>query len=96
MAGSREAAREVVEVGGVACLLTLLQTKPASNKRLPEVTTSERIQHKSAIALSRLCGEENVARQLVELGGADRLVQLCKDDAERNHSDAVLVACLVR
>ncbi|CAL4101245.1 unnamed protein product, partial [Meganyctiphanes norvegica] len=94
LAGSREAAREVVEAGGVACLLALLQTKPASNKRLPEVTTSERVQQKSAIAMSRLCGDESAARKIVELGGADRLVQLCKDDLERNHSDAVLVACL--
>lgn len=28
--------------------------------------------------------------------GVQRLVRLCKDEKERNHSDAVLVACLVR
>lgn len=30
----------------------------------------------------------------MRLGGIDRLVELCKDADERNHSDAVLVACL--
>ncbi|CAL4118804.1 unnamed protein product [Meganyctiphanes norvegica] len=94
LAGFREAAQEVVDAGGIACLLALLQTKSTSNKRLRDDTTSERVQQKSAIALSRLCGEESAARKLVELGGADRLVQLCKDDVERNHSDAVLVACI--
>ncbi len=31
---------------------------------------------------------------MIRLGGADRLVDLCKDSSERNCSDAVLVACL--
>ena len=45
--------------------------------------------------LYRLCREASVARQVAEQGGAKRLVRLCKDESERNHSDAVLVACLV-
>lgn len=36
-----------------------------------------------------------MASQVAKLGGAERLVRLCKDEHERNHSDAVLVACLV-
>nr|XP_053634436.1 protein inscuteable homolog isoform X2 [Cherax quadricarinatus] len=94
LAGSRETAEEVVRCGGVTILLSLLNTRPAPSHRLPEVATAERVQQKSAIALSRLCKETTVARQVVELGGAERLVRLCKDDQERNHSDAVLVACL--
>ncbi|XP_045130951.1 protein inscuteable homolog [Portunus trituberculatus] len=94
LAGSREAAEEVVESGGVAVLLGLLNTGPAPTHRLPEVATAERVQQKSAIALSRLCREASVARQVAEQGGAKRLVRLCKDESERNHSDAVLVACL--
>ncbi|XP_063860482.1 protein inscuteable homolog isoform X2 [Scylla paramamosain] len=94
LAGSREAAEEVVESGGVAVLLGLLNTRPAPTHRLPEVATAERVQQKSAIALSRLCREASVARQVAEQGGAKRLVRLCKDESERNHSDAVLVACL--
>ncbi|XP_063860478.1 protein inscuteable homolog [Scylla paramamosain] len=94
LAGSREAAEEVVESGGVSVLLGLLNTGPAPTHRLPEVATAERVQQKSAIALSRLCREASVARQVAEQGGAKRLVRLCKDESERNHSDAVLVACL--
>ncbi|XP_042209618.1 protein inscuteable homolog [Homarus americanus] len=94
LAGSQEAAEEVVAGGGVGVLLALLNTRPAPTHRLPEVATAERVQQKSAIAISRLCRESSVARQVVELGGAERLVRLCKDEQERNHSDAVLVACL--
>ena len=36
-----------------------------------------------------------VAAQVVELQGVNRLVRLCKEERERNHSDGVLVACLV-
>ncbi|XP_050727211.1 protein inscuteable homolog isoform X2 [Eriocheir sinensis] len=94
LVGSKEVAEEVVEGGGVAVLLALLNTRPAPTHRLPEVATAERVQQKSAIALSRLCREASVARQVAKQGGAERLVQLCKDERERNHSDAVLVACL--
>lgn len=31
----------------------------------------------------------------MELKGVNRLVRLCKEEKERNHSDGVLVACLV-
>ncbi|XP_064098526.1 protein inscuteable homolog isoform X2 [Macrobrachium nipponense] len=94
LAGSRETAEEVVACGGVNILLGLLNTRPAPTHRLPEVATAERIQQKSAIALSRLCNDPDVAKVVAESGGAERLVHLCKDENERNHSDAVLVACL--
>ncbi|XP_063592257.1 protein inscuteable homolog [Penaeus indicus] len=94
LAGSRGAAEEVVAAGGVSVLLALLNTRPAPSHRLPEVATAERVQQKSAIALSRLCARAAVAREVVERGGARRLVRLCKDEEERNHSDSVLVACL--
>lgn len=44
---------------------------------------------------SRLCSDVAVADQVVELQGVCRLVRLCKEERERNHSDGVLVACLV-
>ncbi|XP_064098528.1 protein inscuteable homolog [Macrobrachium nipponense] len=94
LCGSREAAEEVVGHGGVAVLLNLLNTRPPPSHRLPEVTTAERVQQKAAIALSRLCVSRTVARCVVASGGAERLVRLCKDEHERNQSDAVLVACL--
>ncbi|KAG0717674.1 Protein inscuteable [Chionoecetes opilio] len=94
VAGSKETAEEVVAGGGVAVLLALLNTSSAPTHRLPEIATTERVQQKSAIALSRLCREASVARQVAQQGGAERLVRLCKDEGERNNSDAVLVACL--
>ncbi|ROT70504.1 Inscuteable-like protein [Penaeus vannamei] len=93
LAGSRGGGEEVVPRGRVV-LLALLNTRPAPSHRLPEVATAERVQQKSAIALSRLCGDADVARKVAQQGGAERLVQLCKDEGERNQSDAVLVACL--
>ncbi len=42
----------------------------------------------------RLCMDPQVCFDVLRLGGADRLVELCKDPVERNYSDAVLVACL--
>lgn len=36
-----------------------------------------------------------MASQVVSLEGVPRLVRLCRDEKERNHSDGVLVACLV-
>ena len=47
-----------------------------------------------SFAFSRLCNDSTVCRDLLRLGGIDRLVELCKNASERNYSDAVLVACL--
>ena len=33
---------------------------------------------------------------VVEMGGMERMVQLCRQEKERNYSDGVLIACLVR
>lgn len=46
--------------------------------------------------LFRLCSDPEVAEEVVQLQGVPRLVRLCREDRERNHSDGVLVACLVR
>lgn len=54
-----------------------------------------RLQQKSIIALSRLCGQKEAAAQVVELGGVDKLVRMCREKNERHDSDAVLVAALV-
>lgn len=43
----------------------------------------------------RLCSDVEVSKQVVELEGVNRLIKLCKEERERNHSDGVLVACLV-
>lgn len=45
--------------------------------------------------MCRVCGEENAAREIVDLNGIERIGQLVRDPRERNYSDGVLVACLV-
>jgi len=45
--------------------------------------------------LFRLCSDVEISKQVVELEGVHCLIRLCKDERERNHSDGVLVACLV-
>jgi hypothetical protein len=46
--------------------------------------------------VSRLCSEPEVATQVVQLQGISNLARLCREETERNNSDGVLVACLVR
>lgn len=53
------------------------------------------ISYYSLLRLYRLCSDVEVSKQVVELEGVNRLIRLCKDERERNHSDGVLVACLV-
>lgn len=67
--------------------------------RSPKVTHNEdverRLQQKSVIALSRLCSDVEASKQVVENGGLNKLIQLCRERNERFSSDAVLVAALV-
>lgn len=89
-----ECRTSVLEAGGLVLLLCFLQVRPSLVMRDAEVAACERVQQKSAIALSRLCSDPAVAKQVMSLEGVQRLVRLCKDEKERNQSDAVLVACL--
>ncbi|CAH0553065.1 unnamed protein product [Brassicogethes aeneus] len=54
----------------------------------------KRLQQKTMIALSRLCGDADFAKQVVKLGGTVKLVYLCREKKQRYDSDAVLVAAL--
>ena len=102
MAANANCRHEIQSINGVGFLLSMLDTKvpellidqdqQQGNKA--EILAAERVQKKSAIALSRLCNDPIVCRDLIRLGGADRLVELCKNQEKRNHSDAILVACL--
>ncbi|KZS16220.1 Inscuteable [Daphnia magna] len=94
MAAVYSARAELVSHGALVTLVSFLQLRPSPMQRPAEVTASERVLKKSAIALSRVCGEENAARQIVDLEGIERLAQLVRDPRERNYSDGVLVACL--
>uniref|UniRef100_T1J5H0 Protein inscuteable homologue C-terminal domain-containing protein n=1 Tax=Strigamia maritima TaxID=126957 RepID=T1J5H0_STRMM len=84
----------VTDCEGVVLLLCFLQVRPNMVQTQAETDACERVQQKSAIALSRLCTDEKIAKDVIRLQGVNRLVQLCKDERERNQSDAVLVACL--
>jgi len=98
MAANASCRPDIQSLDGVGFLLSMLETKltPSSHQQLnqAEILAAERVQKKAAIALSRLCNDAVVCRDLIRLGGADRLVQLCKSPEERNYSDAILVACL--
>ncbi|KAF4520776.1 hypothetical protein B566_EDAN011428 [Ephemera danica] len=95
MAAIPEARNHLAEGGrAVVALLCFLQVRSSPLQRAAEISAAERVQQKSAIALSRLCSTATVAQQVVDLQGAERIVRLCKDERERNHSDGVLVACL--
>ncbi|XP_054262354.1 protein inscuteable homolog [Macrosteles quadrilineatus] len=94
MAAVPEVRPHLAEHRAVVALLCFLQVRHCPLQRAPEIAAAERLQHKSAIALSRLCSDPSVAAQVVDLQGINRLVRLCKEERERNHSDGVLVACL--
>ncbi|XP_015380018.1 PREDICTED: protein inscuteable homolog [Diuraphis noxia] len=94
MAAVPEARPHMAANHAVVALLCFLQVRHSPLQRVPEILAAERLQHKTAIALSRLCSDVEVSKQFVELEGVNRLIRLCKDERERNHSDGVLVACL--
>lgn len=54
----------------------------------------ERMQQKIAAALARLAVNKSCASLLLRLNGVRRMVDLCYNPSERNHSDTVLLACL--
>ncbi|KAJ8930514.1 hypothetical protein NQ314_016676 [Rhamnusium bicolor] len=78
----------------VATLLANMSASDVARKQLSEINAPSRLQQKSIIALSRLCGEKQAATQIVELGGVEKLVKMCRERNERHDSDAVLVAAL--
>lgn len=90
MSSSEEARRQLIEEKAPTVLLLFLQSIVGKNEEV-----EKRLQQKSIIALSRLCSNSVAAEQIVNLGGVQKLVQLCRDKRKRFNSDAVLVAALV-
>ncbi|XP_049766335.1 protein inscuteable homolog [Schistocerca cancellata] len=89
-----ETRHSLASQGATLALVCFLQVRSCPLQTGAEITAAERLQQKSAIALSRLCTDKAVAQEIVDLQGVTRLVRLCREDRERNHSDGVLVACL--
>ncbi|XP_041352580.1 protein inscuteable homolog [Gigantopelta aegis] len=79
---------------GIELLVSFLKESPSLCASEAEMAACERVQQKSAIALTRLCREESYAQRIIDLEGIPRLVKLCRSSRERNNSDAVLVASL--
>lgn len=90
MSSSEDARKRLTVEKAPAVLLLFLQSIGSKGE-----DAEKRLQQKSIIALSRLCGERDAAEQLVSLGGVKKLVQLCREKKKRFNSDAVLVAALV-
>ncbi|KAK3097404.1 hypothetical protein FSP39_009333 [Pinctada imbricata] len=85
---------DILGHGGISLALQLLNERPCDYKSPAEISACERVQQKAAIALTRMCREEEVAEKIVDSQGIPRLIQLCRLKKERSNSDAVLVACL--
>ncbi|KAG1661807.1 Protein inscuteable [Nymphon striatum] len=94
MAENTENKADLLENGGIILLLCYLQERPTVVYNKAELAACERVQQKSAIAIARLCSEQEAAISVSKLQGIQRLVRLCKDEKERNCSDSVLLACL--
>ncbi|QQP38661.1 Uncharacterized protein FKW44_019300 [Caligus rogercresseyi] len=85
----------VIDNNGMNFLLSMLDIKVNDEElSITERAAAERVVKKSAIALSRLCNEGPSCDDLMNLGGIDRLVELCKDPFERNNCDGILISCL--
>ncbi|CAH1100811.1 unnamed protein product [Psylliodes chrysocephalus] len=86
------ARKQLTEINAPAALLYFLKINFATDMGSQDV--EKRLQQKSIIALSRLCGEKEASMQVVKLGGVEKLVKMCREKEERFDSDAVLVAAL--
>ncbi|XP_056644652.1 protein inscuteable homolog [Diorhabda sublineata] len=88
MSATEMARKQLVDIKAPAALLCFLKMN------LVGEDVEKRLRQKSVIALSRLCGERDAAVQVVDLGGVEKLVKMCREKEERFDSDAVLVAAL--
>ncbi|CAG9815714.1 unnamed protein product [Phaedon cochleariae] len=88
MSASEVARKQLTEVEAPIVLLHFLKMNNSGED------VERRLQQKSIIALSRLCGDRTAATQIVELGGVEKLVKMCREKTQRFDSDAVLVAAL--
>jgi hypothetical protein len=100
---------DIFEFNGLTLLVEFLNEKPVEffsdglNNSVvnsaavdSEISACERVQQKSAIAISRFSKESKYALTLMDHNVIQRLSELCRDLNARNNSDSVLVACIVR
>lgn len=60
-----------------------------------ELATMERIHQKAVVAFSRMTVDPSTTRMVLKYGGIKRMIYMCKFSHMRNHSDSVLIACIV-
>ena len=70
MAAVEQCWSELVDNGGVALLVDLLGTCPPNYPTEAELSASERVLQKTAIALTRLSRNSNTAQEVVSLKGS--------------------------
>ncbi|XP_044259470.1 protein inscuteable homolog isoform X2 [Tribolium madens] len=88
MTSLQTARQQLLKLKTIPALLCCLRTGSVGED------VEKRLQQKAIIALSRLCSEKEAAAQVVELGGVEKLVRMCREKNERFCNDAVLVATL--
>ena len=71
---------DIINHGGIELSLQLLSERPCDYKTVSEISACERVQQKAAIALTRMCREEEIAQNIVNAQG------MRIDDAEKNYS----------
>jgi hypothetical protein len=99
---------DIFEFNGLTLLVEFLNEKPIdyltatatdtlnqSNNSDSETSACERVQQKSAIAISRFSKETKYALSLIDLNVIQRLSELCLNLNARNNSDSVLIASIV-
>lgn len=69
MAENNENKADLLQNGGIVLLLCYLQERPTVVYRKAELAACERVQQKSAIALARLCSEQDAASNISKLQG---------------------------
>eukprot|EP00096_Caligus_rogercresseyi_P012605 TRINITY_DN5333_c0_g1_i2.p1 TRINITY_DN5333_c0_g1~~TRINITY_DN5333_c0_g1_i2.p1 ORF type:complete len:347 (-),score=102.58 TRINITY_DN5333_c0_g1_i2:109-1149(-) len=98
MANSEPCRTELSQQGAIPILLEFLGAsppeEPLSSEDYAQMAATQRVQQKSAIAISRMCSHPGSVEEVLRLNGLKRLIELVKDESARVQSDGVLVACL--
>ncbi|CAB4064875.1 unnamed protein product [Lepeophtheirus salmonis] len=98
MATNESCRNDLFIQGAIPILLSFLQAsppeQPCGSEDYAQMAATQRVQQKSAIAISRMCGDPSTVEEVIRLNGLKRLIELVKDESARVHSDGVLVACL--
>lgn len=68
----------IINSNGISLCLELLNICPSNYKSAPEISACERVQQKAAIALTRMCRDEEVGKVIVSSSGIELIIELFK------------------